>query len=87
MEKPKDNEALTPEEQIADHDYDPKVNLKNMKEEVMEKTEIVKAILSKDAGKLAEAKLAIKALLDARAAQFRADSQKFVAKSLFETKE
>jgi hypothetical protein len=166
MEKPKDNDALTPEEQIADHDYDPKVNLKDtpkvaeatdeelhaswdrlynaqkaeekarkardkadnslatddpkrhkavakhhaaqkeseaagehaakvttahkaakaaaVKESIMEKTEIVKAILSKDAGRLAEAKLAIKALLDARATQFRAESSKFVAKSLFE---
>lgn len=50
----------------------------------MDKQEFLKAILSKDANKLAEAKTAIKELLNARAAQFRADSSKFVAKSLFD---
>lgn len=46
--------------------------------------DIVSAILSKDSGRVAEAKVAIKALLDARATQFRSDSSKFIAKSLFE---
>jgi hypothetical protein len=77
-----------PAEQIRDHDYDPKVNLSLPKvSETMNKQEIVGAILSKDTSKLAEAKNAIKALLDARAAQFRLDSSKFVAKSLFEASE
>jgi hypothetical protein len=53
----------------------------------MEKQDIIKAILSQDSARLSEAKSALKALLDARATQFRADSSKFVAKSLFETKE
>lgn len=52
---------------------------------MMEKIDILKAILSKDASRVAEAKGAIKALLDTRASQFRADCTKFVAKSLFET--
>lgn len=55
--------------------------------ESMDKTQIALAILSKDATKLAEAKGAIKALLDARAAQFRQESSKFVARSLFESAE
>lgn len=50
----------------------------------MEKQDIINSFLSQDAGKLTEAKTALKALLDARAASFRADSSKFVAKSLFE---
>lgn len=50
----------------------------------MDNKDILRAILSKDAGKIAEAKVAIKELLTANASQFRADSSKFVAKSLFE---
>jgi hypothetical protein len=46
--------------------------------------EIIGAILSKDAGRVAEAKTAIKTMLDARATKFRSDSTAFVAKSLFE---
>lgn len=53
----------------------------------MNKIDIINSILSKDAGNLTEAKSAIKALLSAREAQFRADASKFVAKSLFETAE
>lgn len=49
----------------------------------MTNQDIVRAILSKDSARLAEAKTAIKTLLDARATQFRADSTKFVAQSLF----
>jgi hypothetical protein len=55
-----------------------------VKESVMEKREIIKAILSKDTARIAEAKQAIKELMTARANQFRADSSKFIAKSLFE---
>lgn len=53
----------------------------------MNKQDIIGAILSKDSAKLAEATTAIKTLLNARAAQFRVDSGKFVAKSLFESQE
>lgn len=53
----------------------------------MNKQDIIVAILSKDATRIAEAKLAIKDILSARATQFRADSSVFVAKSLFESKE
>lgn len=53
----------------------------------MEKLDIIKSFLSKEADKMTEAKAALKALLDARASQFRSDSQKFVAKSLFEAKQ
>lgn len=53
----------------------------------MEKLDIVKSFLSTDNDKLTEAKAALRALLDARAAQFRQDSSKFVAKSLFEAKQ
>lgn len=52
----------------------------------MEKQDIVRAILSKDEAKITEAKVAFRALLDTRATQFRADSTKFVAKSLFESR-
>lgn len=51
----------------------------------MDNKDILRAILSKDTSRIAEAKGAIKALLDARATQFRADSTKFIAKSLFES--
>lgn len=50
----------------------------------MNKQDIIGAILSKDSARVAEAKVAIKTLLDARASQFRVDSTKFLAKSLFE---
>lgn len=52
----------------------------------MNKQEILKAILSKDDSKISEAKAAIKEMLTAKADQFRSDSQKFIAKSLFEDK-
>lgn len=52
----------------------------------MEKLDIIKSFLSTEATKVDEAKAALRALLDARAAQFRSDSSKFVAKSLFEEK-
>jgi hypothetical protein len=48
----------------------------------MEKQDIIKSFLSPEA--VTEAKTALKALLDARAAKFREDSSKFLAKSLFE---
>lgn len=50
----------------------------------MEKQEIINSFLSADATRVTEAKAALRALLDARAGRFRADSTKFVAKSLFE---
>lgn len=50
----------------------------------MTKQDIIGAILSKDSVRVAEAKTALKEILNARAAQFRTDSTKFVAKSLFE---
>jgi hypothetical protein len=53
----------------------------------MDKSEIIRAILSRDSDKLAEAKTAIRAILDTRATQFRSDSSKFIAKSLFESEE
>lgn len=116
-----------PAEQIRDHDYNPKVNLKkppvteiaqdetppdadadgiqvadadtvvNMDgvdgpdvkdvRESFDRKDIIANIISKDATKIAEAKNAIKSLLDARAAQFRAESAKFIAQSLFEQKD
>jgi hypothetical protein len=51
----------------------------------MEKQDIINSFLSGDTAKVTEAKAALRALLDARAGQFRADSTKFVAKSLFES--
>jgi hypothetical protein len=50
----------------------------------MDKLEVIRSILSGDATKVAEAKVAIKSFLTASANKFRADSSKFVAKSLFE---
>jgi hypothetical protein len=52
----------------------------------MEKQDIIKSFLSTETTKVDEAKAALRALLDARAAQFRADTTKFVANSLFESK-
>ena len=52
----------------------------------MEKQDIVKSFLSTEQTAVDEAKAALRALLDARAAQFRSESTKFVAKSLFEAK-
>lgn len=49
----------------------------------MDNKEIVGAILSKDADKVAAAKQSLKDLLSAKAADFRAQSSKFVAQSLF----
>lgn len=51
----------------------------------MERKDILNAILSKDATRVAEAKAAIRGMLDARATQFKAEATKFVSKSLFET--
>ena len=95
MEKAKPDHALSPAEQIKDHDYDPKKNLgkqalPSKAEEsaiTMEKQDILRSILSKDSAKVAEAKEAFKALLSARAQQFRQDSSKFIAKSLFESEQ
>lgn len=53
----------------------------------MNKVDIINSILSKDAGKLTEAKAAIKEMLSARESQFRADASKFVARSLFESED
>lgn len=52
----------------------------------MEKRDIVLSILSKDEARIAEARVAIKGLLDAKMPQFRANATKFIAKSLFEAK-
>lgn len=51
----------------------------------MDKQAIIAAILSKDAAKITEAKAALKAILDSSAAKFRAESTKFVAKTMFES--
>jgi hypothetical protein len=51
----------------------------------MEKQDIINSFLSKDADKVTEAKAALKSLLTARMTQFRSDSSKFIAKSLFES--
>jgi len=51
----------------------------------MDKKDIINSLLSGDATKITEAKAALKGALDVRAAQFRADSSKFIAKSLFES--
>ena len=53
----------------------------------MDKREIIKAILSKDKDRIVEAKSAIKTLLDNKRDQFKIASSKFIAKSIFETKE
>lgn len=49
----------------------------------MNNQEILTAILSKNDDKLAEAKNAIKGMLDAKASSFRTDATKFIAKSMF----
>ena len=53
----------------------------------MDQVEVIRSILSGDATKVAEAKIAIKSLLTAAADKFRVDSSKFIAKSLFEKAE
>ena len=48
-------------------------------------TEIIKAILSEDKDRVIEAKIAIKSMLDIKAATFRDGAKKFIAKSIFES--
>lgn len=51
----------------------------------MEKDALISAILSKDDGKVNEAKAALKEMLTAKMTTFREGAKKFTAKSIFES--